>query len=371
MDMRIASVVVMGLAISWLPATYASSGLTDEQAAEAARHYQQYCALCHGKDREGHVNDHAPSLKSKSLLETGYPERAAAVQYGRPGTPMAGFLDEIGGPLSNREIRQLNHWLNEKEGIPIGRPELPKTIPGDVQLGKQIYSEQCSECHGANGEGKNGTALGNQAMLSMTSDAFLRHAIVNGRQGTDMQPFGDKLSVKEIDAVTAFLRSRATGWEIRKPVFRKPPSVDDYVINPEGEAPEFEIKDNQYVMSADLYKAMQEKRRMVILDTRAMSLWQLSHIEGSVPLPYYYERGQMVEMAKDLPKDGTWIVIYCECPRAAAEYVNARLIEQGIKNTAVLWEGAFGWVGLGYPVSHGDTTLSKKAALDTQATRDD
>jgi len=45
--------------------------LTDDQAAASAKNYQQYCALCHGEDRQGHVNDHAPSLRSKSLLETG------------------------------------------------------------------------------------------------------------------------------------------------------------------------------------------------------------------------------------------------------------------------------------------------------------
>ena len=44
--------------------------LTDEQSAATAKNYQQYCALCHGADRQGHVNDHAPSLRSKSLLET-------------------------------------------------------------------------------------------------------------------------------------------------------------------------------------------------------------------------------------------------------------------------------------------------------------
>ena len=40
-------------------------------AKKAADNYQRYCALCHGKDREGHVNDHAPSLRSRSLLESG------------------------------------------------------------------------------------------------------------------------------------------------------------------------------------------------------------------------------------------------------------------------------------------------------------
>jgi len=132
--------------------------------------------------------------------------------------------------------------------------------------------------------------------------------------------------------------------------------VEDYVLNPGGEAPEFELKDGLYVLSADLYQAMQDKRRMVLLDTRNMSLWQLSHIEGSVPLPYYYQNVE--SLTKDLPRDGTWIVTYCECPRAAAEYVNRKLVADGFENTAVLWEGAFGWVGLGYPVSRGQVTAT-------------
>lgn len=337
--------------------------LTAEQTAEAARNYQQYCALCHGEDRQGHVNDHAPSLRSKSLLETGIVERAVTIAYGRPGTPMAGFLDEIGGPMSEDEIRRLTRWLNDQEGIPVPRPELPAPVQGDTELGARIYDRHCSECHGAKGEGVTGTALGNPAMLSMTSDAFLRHAIVNGRQDTAMAAFGDVLSDVEINAVTAFLRSRATGWTVERVVLRKPPAVGEYVINPDGAPPEFDLKDDRYVLSSDLYDAIQNKRRMVILDTRVMSLWQLSHIEGSVPLPYYYERERLTDIAQDLPKDGTWIVTYCECPRAAAEFVNAKLVDMGFKNTAVLWEGAFGWVALGYPVAHGDTSLGQNASL--------
>jgi len=157
--------------------------------------------------------------------------------------------------------------------------------------------------------------------------------------------------------VTAFLRTRATGWAVEKPVLRSPPSVDEYIINPDSPAPEFELKDGQYVKSEDLYRALQEKRRMVLLDTRVTSMWQMANIAGSVPIPYYHDDFEGV--AKDLPTDGTWIVTYCECPRAAAESVNRKLLKQGFQNTAVLWEGIQGWVSLGYPVSVGQSTASE------------
>jgi rhodanese-related sulfurtransferase len=89
---------------------------------------------------------------------------------------------------------------------------------------------------------------------------------------------------------------------------------------------------------------------MVLLDTRVTSMWERAHIAGAVPGPYYASRE---EVMANLPTDGTWIVAYCECPRAAAESVVRRLREAGVPNTAVLWEGIQGWVSLGYPVVQG------------------
>jgi rhodanese-related sulfurtransferase/cytochrome c553 len=287
-------------------------------------------------------------------MSAGFDERVMAVSYGRRGTAMAGFLDEVGGPMSEEEIDRLMRWLQKKSGVEA--VELPlEPIVGDIEVGAEIYAEQCAVCHGDNGEGEIGPALGNPTMLSLTSDAFLRYAIENGRDGTDMPSFGDVLEADQIDAVTAFLRSRATGWAVEKPVFRTPPSAENYVLNPDSPGPEFQLKDGLYVLAKDLNEALQNNRRMVLLDTRVTSMWQMAHIEGSVPVPYYYELYD--SLVADLPSDGTWIVTYCECPRAAAEDVNGELRDRGFKNTAVLWEGIQGWVSLGYPVSRGEVTL--------------
>jgi len=337
-----------------------SSDMSAEDMAEAASSYSQYCALCHGPDREGHVNDHAPSLRSESLMKTGFPHHIyLAVAYGRLGTPMAGFIDEVGGPMSKDEIVQLLYWIRQESGVKEQVDSSPDPVTGDVVLGAKLYARECAQCHGAEGEGVTGTALGNPAMLSLTEDGFLRFAIENGRDGTDMKAFGEKLNSDEIDALTAFLRSRATGWAVKKPVYRAPPKKDEYVINPDADAPQFNLKDDLYVMSADLHQALLDKRRMVILDTRVITYWHMVNIEGSIPMPYYYDYNEFEQLASDLPNDGTWIVTYCECPRAAAESVNRKLKARGFKNTAVLWEGIQGWVALGYPVFRGETTTAE------------
>ena len=354
-----------GLLISALltfSATAYSLELSDEDKIVAAGNYSKYCALCHGPNREGHLNDHAPSLRSESLMKTGFPHQIyLTVSYGRLGTPMAGYIDEVGGPMSKDEIIQMLYWIRQESGVTDHVDLDPDPVTGDVALGAKLYAQVCAQCHGKEGEGITGTALGNPAMLSLTEDKFLRYAIKNGRDGTDMKAYGETLSASEIDALTAFIRSRATGWAVEKPVYRAPPKVGEYVINPDSDAPQFELKDDLYVMSADLHQALLDKRRMVILDTRVMSYWQMVNIEGSVPVPYYFENFEQV--AANLPTDGTWIVTYCECPRAAAELVNRRLKARGFKNTAVLWEGIQGWVGLGLPVFRGETTTVEVQAL--------
>lgn len=329
--------------------------LTEDGAKQAASNYQRYCALCHGKDREGHVNDYAPSLRSKSLIESGFPMiLREAIAYGRQGTPMGGYINEVGGPMTRKDIADLTLWLRDMaKAEPVKVSYQP--VAGDTGAGAALYQQQCATCHGANGEGGTGTALGNAVMLALTPDSFLRHAITHGRQGTPMPAFGETLSATEIDNVTAFLRSRSTGWAAEKRTLHTPPPLGKYVINPEGKAPQFgDLKDGRYVGAAVLDRELHAKRRMILLDTRVTSMWQMAHIEGAVPVPYYANRDEAVA---SLPRDGTWIVAYCECPRAAADSVVKWLREEGkFENTAVLYEGIQGWVSLGYPVVAGDAS---------------
>ena len=324
--------------------------LTPEQSERAAANYQKYCALCHGSDREGHANDHAPSLKSKSLFESGVPHSILRpLSYGREGTAMAGYLDEIGGPLTLDETWDLTYWLFWQSGATRVRlGEGP--VAGDIKRGETLFASECASCHGKEGEGVTAPALWNPSFLAHNKDEFIRYAIRHGRENTPMQAFEDKLSSDDIDSITAFLRSKADDTALGKPVLTALPTPEDYIINPENADPDFDLKDDLYVMAEDLDAAMKAKRRMVLLDTRVPSVWQRAHLEGSVPVPYYTD---IDDLTRDIPKDAQ-IVAYCSCPRAAADYLVNKLRDMGHTRTAVLWEGIFGWMNMGYPVVRGE-----------------
>jgi len=324
--------------------------LTAEQSQRAEANYQKYCALCHGADRQGHANDHAPSLRSKSLMESGVAHQILRpMSYGRTGTAMGGYLDEVGGPMTLDETWDLTYWLYEQAGFERLKMST-NPVKGDIKRGAQVYQENCIECHGVNGEGVTGPALANPSALAHNTDEFIRHAIRNGRQQTPMPAFKDKLSTQDIDNVTAFLRSKASGGQIAKTVLRELPTPEQYIVNPEGQDPDFDLSDNMYVTSKDLHQALKSKKRMLLLDTRVTSVWQTAHIEGSIPFPYYAD---LDETLAGIPKD-VQIIAYCSCPRAAADYTINKLRRRGYTRTAVLWEGIFGWMNQGYPVMRGD-----------------
>lgn len=333
--------------------------LTAEQSERASNNYQKYCSLCHGENREGYKNDHAPSLRSKTLFESGVPHAILRpISYGREGTAMAGYLDEMGGPMTLDEVWDLTYWLFWQSGAQrIKLSENP--VDGNASQGKVIYQKECASCHGVDGEGVNAPALGNQSALAHNKDEFIRYTIEKGRNGTPMMAFADKLSPQDIYNVTAFLRSLANDVDTAGPILKAIPTPDQYILNQDSSDPEFELTDGIYVSSVDLFKAIQDKKKMILLDTRVPSVWQRAHIEGAIPFPYYT---QLSERVKDLPKD-VQIVGYCSCPRAATEYVVNQLRDMGYAKTAVLYEGIFGWMNLGYPVMRAegivDTTDSQ------------
>lgn len=330
----------------------------------ASRLYTKYCSLCHGKDREGYAADFAPSLRSRSLMATTRTPRASynylhhTVVYGRSGTAMAPYGKSQGGPLDDGDIDLLLQWLYESSGVKKPIEMSMKPVAGNAALGKTLYAQHCAVCHGAKGEGIRAPALANPMLLATASDAFLRYTISEGRDSTPMPSFKDSLSKSEINAVTAYLRSRASGWNAPEAITVTKPSPKDYVLNPGNKAPQFSLREGRYVSAEQLLKALKANSRMIMLDARSEAAWHQTHIPGAVSVPYYKEPDKFI---KDIPNDSTWIVVYCACPHAASTQVVNTLKRFGYKNTAILDEGILVWAQRGYPVQYGQGgTLAKK-----------
>ncbi len=325
--------------------------LTNSDIERAEQNYQKYCTLCHGADREGGAADFAPSLKSKSLMST-IPLNflASSIAFGRPNTAMAPYLADSGGPMSMKDIFTLAIWLKYKAGHETIELSM-EPIEGDLKTGSRLFAQKCSECHGSKAEGITAPALANPAYLAFATDAYIKHAIENGREDTEMRAFKKQLSQEQIDDLTAYIRSLASGWSPEPRELSPYPEPKDYVTNPEGNRPDFTLKQDRYVPMEQVAKALKEKNKIILLDTRTSSEWHNAHIPGAIPIPYYISENKV---AKGLPNDDTWIIAYCSCPHAASDKVIDMLRKKGYKNTAVIDEGFFNWINAGYPIIGGD-----------------
>ncbi|MGD2156749.1 MAG: c-type cytochrome [Anaerolineales bacterium] len=83
-----------------------------------------------------------------------------------------------------------------------------------LQLGAQVYLENCAVCHGPNGEGRVGATLAKD-WPSIRPDLVTRNTIANGVESSIMPAWsranGGPLSDTEIDAVVLFILSWQTG----------------------------------------------------------------------------------------------------------------------------------------------------------------
>ncbi|MFQ5488169.1 MAG: c-type cytochrome [Gammaproteobacteria bacterium] len=183
---------------------------------QAAALYRQHCAACHGDQGDGKSRAQFglnPPPRNFTTADSWYElsrERMlTSVKYGRPGTAMVGWSKR----LSDEDIAGVvdyirGHFMREPEDT-------------DVQLGKRLYKQHCSACHGDRGDGaswaKNSlnppprdfTAAPSRAELSRER---MITSVTHGRPGSAMMPFASRLSAHEIEAVVGYIRSQFMGF---------------------------------------------------------------------------------------------------------------------------------------------------------------
>jgi cytochrome c551 len=81
---------------------------------------------------------------------------------------------------------------------------------GDPAAGAEVFSENCSTCHGAKGTGGNGGPDLNTMPLAQTEEGAIQQ-VTNG--GGGMPAFGGTLSEEEIENVAAYVAQEITHGE--------------------------------------------------------------------------------------------------------------------------------------------------------------
>jgi mono/diheme cytochrome c family protein/rhodanese-related sulfurtransferase len=265
---------------------------------------------------------------------------------------MAGYARTVGGPLDPAEVDALIAYIRGGAAAPRPLPRKPST--GSATSGAQIYAANCQQCHGTADQRANAVHLANPMFLASASDAYLRAAIVRGRPGTPMEAWSPKLSAHEIEDVVAYVRSLARTVPPAPKVARTAAtgeaqglSIENVpiVINPEGTQATFTLREDRYASVADVAKAYDEKRRLVLVDARTTSDYARFHIAGAISIPYF----DMHDLDK-IPNDGTWVITYCACPHHVSGVVMEELRKRGYAHSAVLDEGVFAWQQQGHPI---------------------
>lgn len=320
-----------------------------EQQAHGAELYGRMCAVCHGRGGEGYKADQAPALRHRAFLGSASDMFLRdAIRQGREGTTMSAWGAGHGGPLGPDDIGDLLAFIRMWEHWP--RPPLDeRMLHGDRARGEKIFAKECARCHGARGKGGPNVSIGNPGLLADASNGFLRYAIREGRSGTAMPAFGDKLQDQGVEDVVAFVRSLmpppAPRAELPKP---DPIPLGPVPLNPKGPEP-VGFKETPGTTPADVIHAQLERgARMAILDARAPSDYMASHIKGGVSVPFY-DPDPYVPL---LPKNA-WLVCYCSCPHAESGQLAQKLAAKGFTKVTVLDEGLGVWRSKGYATSTG------------------
>jgi cytochrome c oxidase cbb3-type subunit III len=346
------------------PLTDAGRGGGDgARIARGAGHYSRLCAQCHGPDARGYAADNAPSLVTETFLASADDDFIArSIALGRPGTSMAGYAKHLGGPLSGVEIAEIVAFLRSR-GPEIEPVVLAPVGPGEAARGEALYAQACAACHGDPTVRRTAVHLANPTFLDLASDELLRHAIVHGRPGTQMEAFGTRLEPQQIDDLVALLRSWApppgSSQHARPPTDASTPALP-VVINPDGKPANLTARDGRFVKVDDVKRALDAGRRIVIVDARPQSDWSRTRIAGAISVPYH-----QLDAIATIPNDGTWVIAYCACPHHLSGLVVDELKKRGYKNAGVLDEGVLVWQERGYPLDgtgpHADPKLDPHA----------
>ena len=197
--------------------------LVQAEAIDAARLYEENCAICHGDKGDGKTATQSGLVprprdftSAQAAMELTRERMIYAVTNGRRGTAMMSHK----GRLSPQEIEAIVDYVRATFMQAPVETEASRREPPLLSLGEAVYTQNCSVCHGDKGNtaywARNGLKppprdfTGEEAKSILTRQRMIT-SVTHGRPGTGMQPFKSRLSAQEIEAVVTYIRYQFMG----------------------------------------------------------------------------------------------------------------------------------------------------------------
>lgn len=313
--------------------------------------YDRMCAVCHGADGQGYAADNAPAIMNRRFLsKVSDAYLDTAINNGRAGTTMSAWGRMRSGPLGFLEVASVVAYLRSFEPQPKTTGD-DSASKGDPRRGEKLYASNCVGCHGDKGTGGPYVHIGNPDLLGSTGNGMLRATIHDGRPGTPMPSFAEKLTRDDIEDVVAMLRlwqGQAAPPTPPKPTKMPPLPLGSIPLNPKGPEPDG-FKASPATTPGDIVKRELDRgAKMALLDARAPSDYINEHITGAVSVPFYDPDPYIGQLPRD-----AWLVCYCACPHAESGQLARKLTEKGFTKVTILDEGLGVWRARKYPTSSG------------------
>ena len=179
--------------------------------------YAEQCVACHGADGLG--SSIAPALNEPVVRAKPAADIERTILNGVPGTLMAGWQLVLPAEDVTALVTLITTWDTVPTGT-IPEPDRPLPVTEEsLALGADLYSQNCSRCHGPEGQGTGrAPALNVKGFLVDTGDLAIQQIITLGVPGTAMPVWGDRLVDFEIQAIVGFIRT----WEPTAPEVATP-----------------------------------------------------------------------------------------------------------------------------------------------------
>ncbi len=169
------------------------------------RLFYENCASCHGDEKEGGIG---PSLNSEEFLKLADNKFLYnTLVKGRRNTAMASY-----NYLGKKSLADITAYLRSGySGSITGTSK--KKINGSEFNGKHLFERTCAQCHGQQGVGLNGPAIGSIDFLAYASDEYIWMMAAYGRSGSQMkgnlhgQSGTSDLSKRELNDIVSYIRT--------------------------------------------------------------------------------------------------------------------------------------------------------------------